>query len=124
MNRVIHFEIYTDDPETVRPFYESVFGWEIQKWEGGSVEYWTVTTGGEAEPGINGGLLRPRPGQSPGTLNTVAVQAIDPALEKIQQQGGKICVPKMAIPTIGWLAYAEDPAGNVFGVLEPDADAK
>jgi hypothetical protein len=23
---VRHFEIYTDDPETVRPFYESVFG--------------------------------------------------------------------------------------------------
>ena len=44
MARVVHFEIYTDDPEAVRPFYESVFGWKIQKWEGGPMEYWTVTT--------------------------------------------------------------------------------
>jgi len=121
MARVVHFEIYTDNPEALRPFYESVFGWKIQKWEGGPVEYWTVTTGNEAEPGINGGFLRPREGQNPGTLNTVAVEAIDSALEKIQKEGGRICAPKMAIPTIGWLAYAEDPGGNVFGVLEPDS---
>jgi predicted enzyme related to lactoylglutathione lyase len=30
----------------------------------------------------------------------------------------------MAIPNIGWLAYAADPAGNVFGIIEPDANAK
>jgi predicted enzyme related to lactoylglutathione lyase len=29
----------------------------------------------------------------------------------------------MAISKIGWLAYAEDPAGNVFGIIEPDTDA-
>jgi len=27
----------------------------------------------------------------------------------------------MAIPKIGWLAYAQDPAENVFGIIEPDA---
>jgi Predicted enzyme related to lactoylglutathione lyase len=32
-------------------------------------------------------------------------------------------VPKMAVPKIGWLAYAEDPAGNVFGIIEPDSKA-
>jgi predicted enzyme related to lactoylglutathione lyase len=30
----------------------------------------------------------------------------------------------MAIPKMGWLAYAEDPAGNVFGLMEPDTNAK
>jgi predicted enzyme related to lactoylglutathione lyase len=30
----------------------------------------------------------------------------------------------MAIPGVGWLAYAQDPAGNVFGVIEPDTKAK
>lgn len=120
MARVVHFEIYTDDPESVRPFYENVFGWKIQKWDG-PVEYWLATTGSETEPGINGGLLRPREGQNPGTLNTIAVDSIDEVLNKIQAQGGSICLPKMAVPKIGWLAYVQDPAGNVFGVLEPDA---
>jgi len=124
MNRVTHFEIYTDDLEAVQPFYRDVFGWKFQKFEGGPMEYWLVTTGDDKEPGINGGLTRPREGQSPGTLNTVAVASLDQTIRKIEQRGGKICVPKMAIPKVGCLAYAQDPAGNVFGIIEPDANAK
>ena len=124
MARVTHFEIYTDDPEAVRPFYEEVFDWKFQKFEGGPIEYWIITTGSDKEPGINGGITRPREGQTPGTLNTVVVPSIDQYIKKIEQSGGSICVPKMAIPTIGWLAYGADPAGNVFGVIEPDTKAK
>jgi predicted enzyme related to lactoylglutathione lyase len=124
MNRVTHFEIYTEHPEKVQPFYREVFGWSFTKFEGGPIEYWLVTTGDEKDPGINGGLTRPRPGQSPGTINTVAVKSLEESIKKIEKSGGKICVPKMAIPKIGWLTYAEDPAGNVFGVIEPDSEAK
>jgi uncharacterized protein len=124
MNRVMHFEIYTNDPDAVRPFYEHVFGWKFQKYEGSPIEYWVVTTGDDTEPGINGGLARPREGQNPGTLNTVAVPSLEETIRNIEKGGGKICVPKMAIPKIGWLAYAEDPAGNVFGIIQPDEGAK
>src|SRR5436189_2306369 len=123
MPRVVHFEIYTDDPETVRPFYQDIFGWKIEKFQG-PVEYWLVTTGDDKEPGINGGLTRPREGQSPGTLNTIGVSSLDRTIKDIERRGGKICVPKMSIPKIGWLAYAQDPAGNVFGIIEPDNNAK
>src|SRR5438046_811455 len=69
-------------------------------------------------------LARPRQGQSPGTINTIAVPSLDQSIKKIEERGGKICVPKMEIPGVGWLAYAEDPAGNVFGVIEPHPKAK
>ena len=124
MNRGTHFQIYTDNPEAVQPFYRDVFGWKFDKFEGGPIEYWLVNTGSDQEPGINGGLTRPREGQSRGTLNTIAVQSLDQAIKKIEQRGGKICVPKMAIPKVGWLAYAEDPDGNVFGIIEPDTKAE
>lgn len=123
MNRVVHFEICTDDPEAVRPFYENVFSWKFQK-IGAPLDYSLVTTGDDKEPGINGGLARPREGQSPGTLNTLRVSSLEYTVKTIEQHGGKICVPQMGIPKVGWLAYAEDPAGNVFGILEPDANAK
>jgi uncharacterized protein len=124
MNRVTHFEIYTADPKALQPFYEQVFGWKFNKFEGGPIEYWLINTGDEKDPGINGGITRPREGQSPGTLNTVALESLGETINKIEQRGGKICVPKMAIPKIGWLAYAEDPQGNVFGIMEPDEEAK
>ena len=123
MPRVTHFEIYTDDPESIRPFYQEVFGWKFQKFDG-PFDYWLIITGDDKEPGINGGMTRPREGQSPGTLNTIAVASLDLSIKQIEQRGGKICVPKMAIPKVGWLAYASDPAGNVFGVIEPDTEAK
>ena len=124
MNRVTHFEIYTKDPAAVQPFYQDVFGWMFKKFEGGPIEYWLVTTGNDKEPGINGGMTRPREGQSAGTLNTVPVESLDHTIKKIEQGGGKLCIPKMEIPKIGWLAYAEDPQGNVFGVLEPVPEMK
>ena len=124
MNRVTHFEIYTADPKAVQPFYEQVFGWKFNKFEGGPIEYWLINTGDDKDPGINGGITRPREGQSPGTLNTVAVESLGETIKKIELRGGKICVPKMAIPKIGWLTYAADPGGNVFGILQPDETAK
>ena len=124
MSRVNHFEIYTDNPEAVQPFYREICGWKFQKFEGGPMEYWLITTGPDDQAGINGGMTRPREGQSPGTLNTIAVTSLDQTISRIEHRGGRICVPKMAIPKVGWLAYAEDPAGNVFGIIEPDTNAK
>jgi predicted enzyme related to lactoylglutathione lyase len=124
MPRVAHFEIYTDHPEAVQSFYREIFGWNFQEFEGGPVEYWLITTGPDDQPGINGGMTRPREGQNPGTVNTIAVASLDQTIKAIEQRGGKICVPKMAIPRVGWLAYAEDPAGNVVGIIEPDTNAK
>src|SRR5260370_13594718 len=40
MPRVNHFEIYTDNPEAVQPFYREIFEWKFQKFEGGPIEYW------------------------------------------------------------------------------------
>jgi predicted enzyme related to lactoylglutathione lyase len=32
-------------------------------------------------------------------------------------------MPKMAVPGVGWLAYAKDPEGTVFGMMQEDPDA-
>ena len=55
MPRVIHFELPADEPERAARFYESVFGWEITKWQG-PMDYWLVTTGEEGTPGIDGAI--------------------------------------------------------------------
>lgn len=121
MSRVIHFEIPADDPARAAAFYEKVLGWKFQKWEG-PMEYWLVQTGSEG-PGIDGGMMkRQHPGQGP--VNTVGVASVDDAVRSITANGGAIAVPKMAIPGVGWLAYATDPEGNMFGVMQPDESAR
>src|SRR5207248_7367821 len=106
MQRVIHFEIYTPDPEAVRPFYQDVFGWKFKKFEGSPIEYWLVTTGDDKEPGSNGGLARRREGQTPGTINTIAVPSLGESITRIEERGGRSGVPKREMPKEGWVADA------------------
>ncbi len=121
MSRVIHFEIPADDPARASKFYGSVFGWKFEKWEG-PMEYWLVQTGPDSKPGIDGGLMkRQQPGSS--TVNVVDVASVDKTVAKIERAGGTIVVPKMAVPGIGFVAYFQDPEGNVFGVLQADESA-
>ncbi len=123
MPRPIHFEIPADDPERAAAFYRDVFGWKFEKWDGGPMPYWLITTGGNGEPGIDGGLLpRPHPGAS--TVNTVGVASVDESVKAIESKGGRNVVPKLAIPGMGWLAYCTDPEGNTFGIMQADEAAK
>jgi len=120
MPRPIHFEIPADSPERAIEFYQKVFGWEFQKWDG-PMPYWLVRTG--TGTGIDGGLLpRAYPGQ--GTVNTVDVSSCDEFVCKAESAGGKVTAPKMAVPGVGWLAYCTDPEGNTFGIMQSDTNAR
>ncbi|MBN1949521.1 MAG: VOC family protein [Candidatus Cloacimonetes bacterium] len=122
MSGVIHFEINADDPGKIIDFYTSVFGWKIEKWEGGQ-EYWLIYPQGEE--GIGGGIGRKDPAMTAeSVINTIGVESVDACIRKIYQAGGEVVRPKMAIPGIGWLAYIRDIEGNLFGIMEADAQAK
>ncbi|MGD0765320.1 MAG: VOC family protein [Dehalococcoidia bacterium] len=126
MPRIIHFEVPADDPERAARFYKSVFGWEIEKWNG-PMDYWMVTTGPESEPGINGGIMRRMgsvDGGSPTAyVCTVDVDSLDAYVANVETNGGSVVAPKMAVPGIGWMAYCKDPEGNQFGLMQSDEKA-
>jgi uncharacterized protein len=122
MNRVVHFEIHAENPERAAAFYHGVFGWAITKWDG-PTDYWLVDTG-EGNPGIHGGIVRreggaPVPGAAVNAFPcTVDIESLDATIASVQKHGGKLVVPKMEIPGIGWLAYANDTEGNIFGMMQ------
>ena len=122
MSRVIHFEIPAAEPERAAAFYKKAFGWSIEKWPG-PTEYWMVTTGADGAPGINGGLLK-KQALTTATTNTIGVDSVDKAIDAVKSAGGKLVMPKTPIPTIGYFAYLEDTEGNLFGVMQSDANAK
>ena len=122
MPRPFHFEIPADNPERAIGFYSNVFGWKFTKWEGPS-PYWLITTGPKEEPGIDGGLL-PRRDPAQPCVNSIGVGSVDETLKTVEKNGGKIALPKMAVPGVGWLAYCKDTDGNMFGVMQMDPSAK
>ncbi len=122
MPRPVHFEIPATNLQKTMDFYSHVFGWKFKKWDG-PMEYWLITTGESPEPGINGGMLARRDPQQP-CVNTIGVENLDKTIAAVLANGGSIAVPKMPIPTMGWLAYCKDNEGNMFGMMQPDPNAK
>jgi predicted enzyme related to lactoylglutathione lyase len=121
MSRITHFEIPADNPERAIKFYQKTFGWKIEKWDG-PIEYWMIMTGSEDEPGIDGGLTR-REDPDTRVENMIDVKDLDQSIKEVEANGGTIVRPKMAVPTVGWLAYFMDPEGNIFGMMEIDPEA-
>ncbi len=122
MPRPIHFDMVADDPKRAMKFYETVFGWKFQKWDG-PMEYYMATTGDDKEPGINGGISKKGESGMP-NMNTIGVPNVDSFSKKVQNGGGKILQARMAIPGVGWFATCQDTEGNIFGIIERDEKAK
>ena len=57
-------------------------------------------------------------------VNTVQVESVDDTAARVVEAGGKVVLPKRAIPGVGWLMYCQDTESNVFGLMHPDPGAK
>jgi len=121
MPRLVHFEMNVKDVHKAISFYEDVFGWRFEKWDG-PMDYWLIMTGEEDEPGIDGGLGYAEEG-FPKMVNTIDVDNIDEIIKKIESKGGKIVRTKHAVPRVGWLAYFKDSEGVISGIMQNDPTA-
>jgi len=116
MARVVHFELAAANPERAIKFYQEVFGWEFQKWEG-DFDYWLIMTGDPKQPGIDGGLVR-RENPWDVSRTVVDVPSLDDAIAKITGNGGSVVQGKSEIAGVGYFAVCKDPEGNIFGLME------
>ncbi|MGV2941578.1 VOC family protein [Mesobacillus sp. LC4] len=131
MGRLVHFEIHVDNMDRAKKFYGEVFGWTFEDYsEYAGMPYFGAVTGGEDEPGINGALMQ-RQGPPPeanqplnGYACTMGVEDYDVTETKILNNGGVVALPKYALPGMAWQGYYKDTEGNIFGIHQPDSNAK
>ena len=131
MGRLVHFEIHVSDMERAKKFYGEVFGWSFQDWSDyAGMPYFGAVTGNEDELGINGALMQ-RQGSSPepnqalnGFACTMGVENYDITEAKILENGGTVAMQKYALPGMAWQGYYIDTEGNIFGIHQPDKNAK
>ena len=129
MPTIVHFEIPTDDVERSKKFYIELFGWSIEKWPDsenlpGGPEYLMITTmDDKGNKALTGGMMKRQMSQHQNT-NFIDVESVDEYSSKVQQLGGKVVVPKMSVPGMGYLAYCLDTENNSFGIWETNESAK
>ena len=125
MNAPSYFEIQANDTKRAVAFYQAVFAWTFKRAEGMPIEYWRIET-----EGPRGGLLQ-RPAQAPAPAHgtnafvcSMEVTDFDATARKVVSGGGRVALPKFAVPGVCWQGYFLDTEGNTFGIFQPDPTAK
>jgi predicted enzyme related to lactoylglutathione lyase len=119
---IVWFEVPADDVARAKTFYQELFGWKNEPMPG-SMEYWHMHTGGpDAAP--DGGVMKRQNPQQRGITNYISVASVNESAAKVQKLGGQVCMPKSAVPGMGYFAICQDTEGNMFGVWERDENAK
>ena len=118
MSAIVHFEIPYDEAERAKKFYTELFGWKVEAFAPG-MDYWMIQT----QDGTGGGLMK-RQHPDHKITDYFGVPSVLESSAKVEMLGGKILMPKMAVPKMGYFAVCMDTEGNVFGLWEEDSQAK
>ena len=110
---VVHFELWSKDPETLSEFYKKAFEWEIDAIP--DIKYHLVRPTGEG--GIGGGIMTPQEGKWPSDLTFyISVDDLAAHRQRVLDAGGTIIVEEMEVPNVGSFSLFTDPDGRVMGM--------
>lgn len=128
-NQLSHFAIHADDLERARKFYGGVFGWTFQGYAGVPMDGFCRIFDGEGKELAPLGAIQSRkanvaPQPVYGLECSFAVADVDAIAQAVQANGGKIVMPKAAIPTVGWVIKFLDTEGNLACAVQFDPSAR
>lgn len=120
-NPVGWFEIYVQDMERAKAFYESVFQIQLDPLPSPDphLEMWVFPgLGCESQPGCSGALCKmgekdPGPG---GTIVYFSCGNCEVTETRALDAGGSIHLPKMSIGEHGFISLIYDTEGNMIGL--------
>jgi predicted enzyme related to lactoylglutathione lyase len=109
-------QLNTTAPAEALEFYSQVFGWTNKPFGGGGDM--KVLEAGAAQVAS---VMAAQPGVPAHWLSYVIVDKLTSAYDRVRQQGGKVLVERIDIPTVGVIGVIQDNVGAVIGVFEAPA---
>lgn len=116
-NPVIWFEIYVQDMNRAKKFYESIFQAKLERIKSPVIEMWGFPMQMD-QVGTAGALVKMEGIHSGGNSTIVYFTCEDCAVEevRVEQCGGKIHKSKMSIGEYGHISLVNDTEGNMIGL--------
>lgn len=125
-NKLTHFAIHIDDIERAKNFYDQVFDWGFHSY--GQSDFLQIkadkTENGELIGALQSRKYSPVPEKLVGLECTIGVESVDAIVQKVTSNGGKMVMPKTAIPYVGWIAKFLDTEGNLVCAMQYDSNAR
>ena len=119
-NAISWFEIPTLNLDAAQAFYEAVLQHPMRREDMGPSQGAVFTYDMQAE-GTGGALMMgptaPQPGSNGTLVYLDASPSLDEALKRAQAAGGKVALPRTALPEgMGFFAHIQDLDGNRVGL--------
>ncbi|MCB1122790.1 MAG: VOC family protein [Verrucomicrobiae bacterium] len=117
MNPVGWFEIYVQDADRARAFYEAVFQKPLTRLDSPVVEMWAFPMDMQ-KSGASGALVKYADKSSGVNSTIVYFSCEDCAVEEARaaENGGEVARPKISIGQYGFISLVLDPDGNMIGL--------
>ena len=121
-----HFAIHIDDIERAKNFYGEVFEWGFASY--GPQDFLQIkadkTENGELIGALQSRQYSPLKEKIIGLECTITVENVDEIIQKVENNGGQILMPKTAIPYVGWITKFLDTEGNLVCAMQSGREAK
>lgn len=116
-NPIVWFEIYVQDIERAKKFYETVFQAKLETLSSPEIEMWAFPMEMNRD-GAAGALVRMKGVPSGGNSVLVYFSCEDCAVEeaRVETSGGHVQRPKMSIGEYGFISLVVDTEGNMIGL--------
>ena len=110
---ILHMEMVVADRDEAVEFYQQLFDWRFKNYPAQNYIAFNTNT-------ISGTLNTEADelGAAGSVLIYVASDNIDADLNRAEELGGEVIIPRTPIPGVGWMGIFADPAGNHIGLMQ------
>jgi len=109
-------ELASTDAEAAKKFYTELLGWTLKESNAVGMVYNEVVVGGQHIGGMY--QMGPEYGDAPSHwIAYVAVEDVEASAKRVEELGGKVCVPPTDIPNTGRFCVITDPAGATLSLI-------
>jgi len=109
-------ELASKDVETAKKFYTELLGWQMQQSQTTGFPYSEIQNGGRSIGGMY--QMTKEYGDAPTHwMSYIAVDDVDALAKRVEELGGKVCVPPTDIPNTGRFCIITDPTGGTISLI-------
>src|SRR5438067_488227 len=116
VGRFVWHDHISDDPTKARDFYTKLFGWDIEVFKPGEMDYPMIQVDGQGHGGFGTA--------APMSIAYVGSDDVDGTADRAKELGGTVYAGPMDIPNgVGRFAVIGDPTGAAIGLFKPGTGA-